>query len=184
VIAEDREQRLGAAALDDGAGEALVHLERPFEPGQLGVCELGRDRLRQRDEGHLVGHRHEREAELLGLRRQCFRRLRPAEADAEREARQTVLGKPAQVVALRPCALPDAEAGRDQELAAFEPRGRVGQLRDVHPADRVAGAGGARRELEPEAWKARDVPNCQHRLAGAAWTRGPSRCRLRSGRNE
>ena len=44
----------------------------------------------------------QREAHLLGLVGERRRRLGPAEADAEREARQAVLGEAADVLALGP----------------------------------------------------------------------------------
>ena len=137
VLADDRQQRRRPSSLEDGMREPLVHLERAFDPRQLLVRELRRDRLRQRDERHVVGDRDQREAHLLGLVGERRGRLGPAEADAEGQAREPVLGESAHVLALRPRELADAEPGRDQKLTALEPRRRVGQLRDVDPANRV-----------------------------------------------
>ncbi len=102
VVAEDREQGGRAASFEHGVGQPLVHLERPFDARELLVRELRGDRLRQRDERHLVGHGHEREAELLGLVGERLRRLGPPEADTEREPREPVSGQAAHVLALRP----------------------------------------------------------------------------------
>ena len=137
VLADDRQECRRPSSLEDGMREPLVDLERALDPCELRVRELRRDRLRQCDEGHVVGDRDQRKAHLLGLVGERRGRLGPAEADAEREARQAVLGEPAHVLALGPGELADPEPRRDQELAALEPRSRIGQLRDVDPANRV-----------------------------------------------
>ena len=102
VVAEDRQQGGHAAAFEHGVGEPLVHLDRALDAGKLLVRELRRNCLRQRDERHLVGHRDEREVELLGLVGKRLRRLGPTEADPEREPGQSVSGEAADVFALRP----------------------------------------------------------------------------------
>ena len=114
-----------------------MHLERTLHPRELLVRQLSRDRLRQGDEGHVVRHRDQWKADPLSLVGERCGRFRPAEADPEREARQPVLREPAHVLALRPGELADSETGRDQQLAALEPRRRIGQLRDMDPANRV-----------------------------------------------
>ena len=93
--------------------------------------------------------------------------LRPAEADAEGEAGEAVLGEPAHVLALGARELADAQAGRDQELAALEPRRRVRQLGDVHPADRVVEPGAARGDAELEAGQGGDVADGEQGFGGA-----------------
>jgi 4-aminobutyrate aminotransferase len=141
VLADDRQECRRTPSLEDGMREPLVDLECPLDACELRVRELRRDRLRQCDERHVVGDRDQRKAHLLGLVGERRGRLGPAEADAEREARQAVLGEAADVLALGPGELAYPEPRRDQELAALEPGSRVGQLGDVHPADRVVGAG-------------------------------------------
>ena len=155
-----------------------MHLERALEARELRVREPRRDRLRQRDERHLVRDGDEREVEPLRLVGERGRRLGPAEADAEREPGEAVAREAAHVLAMRPRQLADAESRRDQQLASLEPRRRVGELGDVDPADRVVGAGRARSELQPEARQVRDVTDGQHRLGGAAWTPRPRRYSL------
>ena len=70
------------------AREPLVHLERAFEACELLVRELRRDRLRQRDERHLVRDGDERKAQLLGLVGERRRRLGPARSRRRRRARR------------------------------------------------------------------------------------------------
>ncbi len=86
----------------------------------------------------------------LGLVGERLWGLGPPEADPERKAGEPVCGETANVFALRPRELADAEARRDQQLPALEPRRRVGQLRDVHPANHVRGPGRPGGELQPE----------------------------------
>ena len=114
VLADDRQERGRASSLEDGMREPLVHLERALDPRELLVRELRRDRLRQRDEGHVVRDRDQRKAHLLGLVGERRGRLGPAEADAEGEAGQAVLGEAAHVFALGPRELADPEPRRDQ----------------------------------------------------------------------
>ena len=90
VVAQDRQQRRRSLALEDGVGEPLVHLERALQARELRVREPRRDRLRQRDEGHLVRDGDEREVEPLRLVCERRRRLGPAEADPEREPCEAV----------------------------------------------------------------------------------------------
>ena len=63
--------------------------------------------------------------------------------------------------------LADAQAGRDQELAALEPRRRVRQLGDVHPADLVVEPGAPRRDAELEAGQSSDVADGEQGFGGA-----------------
>jgi len=51
-----------------------------------------------------------------------------------------VPGEPAHVRALRRSQLSDTKSGREEELAALEERGRIGELGDVEPADLVGEA--------------------------------------------
>ena len=61
------EERLQAAPVEHGLREALVHLERLRDPLELLAREVGEDRLRDRDERHLVRDRDDREAQPVGL---------------------------------------------------------------------------------------------------------------------
>ena len=161
-----------------------MHFERPLEPGQLLVRQLCRDRLRERDERDLVGHRHERKVQPLGLVGERLRRVGPAEADPECKAGDSVSRQAADVLALGSRELADPEPGRDQQLTALEPRRRIRQLRDVDPADRVRGAARARRKLQTEAGQRCDVSDGEHRVLGLAWTCGPRRYSLRTGQKQ
>jgi hypothetical protein len=151
VVAEDGEERTYAPAFEHRFGQTLVHREGTFDSRQLLVREPRRDRLRQGDERHLVRHRQDRKAESLGFLDERCGRLGPPEADAEREPGEAVLGQPSRVLALRAGEIAETQSRGDQQLAAFEPRGRVGQLGDVHPADRIVEPGATGREAELEA---------------------------------
>ena len=72
------------------------------------------------------------------------------------------LREPADVRSLRRRRLAHAEARREEELAALEPLRRVGEFRDVQPADLVLEPLGARRHLELELGQLSEVPHRQH----------------------
>src|SRR5581483_6440589 len=90
------------------------------------------------------------------------RHLREAEADAEAQAGDAVVSEPAHVRALAARRLTDAEAGRQQELAALEEACRVGELGAVQPGDLVVEAAGARRDAQLQVGQVGDVPDRQH----------------------
>ena len=83
-----REERLQAAAVGDGLGEALVDLERLGDQLELLAGQVGEHRLRDGDERNLVGNREHREAEAVGLRDDRLRHGVEAEAEPEAEPRQ------------------------------------------------------------------------------------------------
>src|SRR5919108_6264948 len=82
AVAEDREQRRHAASLEDGLGEALVHLKRLRLLLQLLAREPAEGRLRDRDERRLVRDGDDREPELVRRLDQRRRHLGEPEADA------------------------------------------------------------------------------------------------------
>src|SRR5207244_1222972 len=113
------------------------------------VDQLREGALGDRDEGQLVGHLEHRKGTLAG--RGHERRGKPlvGEAGAEAEARDVVVGESLDQLALhlRPRQL---QAGRQQQLAAAQPRRGVGQLGRVHPANVRLGGLVAAGQLEPE----------------------------------
>ena len=171
VTADDREQRLEAAAGEDRVGEALVDLQRACEPLQLLVREARPGRFRDRDERHLVGHADDREAERVRFLDERGRGFREAEAEPKAEPREPVLGETAQVRPLRRRELADAEARREQQLPALEERRRVLELGDVEPRHLVREAlcAGGDREAEPV--ELDDLDHGQHSDIGANATR-------------
>src|SRR5581483_10930536 len=162
VRAEDREQRVEPAALEHGLRQPLVHLERARQPLELLVREVRERRSRDRDERHLVRDAEDREGTALRLGRDRRRHLHEAEADAEAQAGDAVVSEPAHVRALAARRLTDAEAGRQQELAALEEACRVGELGAVQPGDLVVEAAGARRDAQLQVGQVGDVPDRQH----------------------
>jgi hypothetical protein len=161
-LAENREQGVHPAAVDHGPGEPLVHLERLRHALQLLVGEVREGRLRDRDEGNLVRDGENGETEPVGLLDERRRHRRIAEAEAKPEPGEPVLGEAPDVLALRGGVLADAERGREQELAALEPGGRVRELGDVQPADVVREAVRAGRDLELEPGHGGDLTDGQH----------------------
>ena len=128
VVADHRKERLQAAALEHGRREALVHLERARHLFQLLAGEMRDRRLRDGHERDLVRDCKHRERESVPLLDDRRRHIREAEADAEAEAREPVLGEPLDVGALRRRHLAHAEPGCEQELAALEELRGVGKL--------------------------------------------------------
>ena len=144
VVAEDCEQRLQPAPVDDRLCEALVHLERLGDDLELLVREMGEDRLRDRDERHLVGNRKHRKAKAIGFRRNRFGHLVVPEAKPKAEARDLVLDKQPEIGLLALRAGADREPGRQQKLASTHPGRRIRKLGRVQPADLAREALGAR----------------------------------------
>jgi hypothetical protein len=164
VIAEDSEESLESPPFQHGVGEALVHLERLGQLFELLVREVRGGRLGDGDERDLVGNVQDWKAKPV-----CFfdhrpRNLGEAEADAEAEAGEAVLGEAADVRALVGCRLADAEAGREQELSALEKACRVFKLGPMQPAHVSPQSSRARRDGQLEAGRGRDVVDGKHGL--------------------
>jgi hypothetical protein len=83
------------------------------------------------------------------------------EAGPQSEAGQAVAGEPADVLALDLFAL-ELEAGRQQQLAAGQPRRGVDDLGDVHPPDGAVDARLSRQQ--PDVEVAQEVTQGQHRV--------------------
>jgi len=164
VIADHGEERLQAAALEHGRGEPLVHLEGARHLLEPFVREVRDRRLRNRDERHFVGNGHDGEGELVRLLHDRRGHRGKAEPDSEPETGEPVLGEAAQVRALRRGHLAHAEAGGEEELPSLEELRRIGELRDVQPADLVAKPLGAGRHSEPQAGKHGDSLDGEHVL--------------------
>ena len=136
------------ALLEHEPLEPLVDRDAALEHLVLLVHEPRERLLGERDEGQLV-----RAPRTPGSRaRAPPRRARPGssvvvEAGAEPEPGQVVPGEQPHELALALLGV-ELDAGREQQLAARQPGRRIGQLRDVHPADRGVGAVLAGRKLE------------------------------------
>ena len=138
------------ALLEHQPLEPLVDRDAALEHLVLLVHEPRERLLGDRDERQLVGHLEHREAELVAppstQRRRAASRGRspvPKPSPARwwpASSRTNSRWRSSRV---------ELDAGRQQQLAARQPRRRVGQLRDVHPAHRRVRAVLARRELEP-----------------------------------
>ena len=133
-------QLLEAALQRDPALQGLVLL----------VDEVRERLLGDRDERHLVRHLEQREAELLGLVDGPPAGSRRARARCRSRGRRGG-GRTSRRTYSRCSALVrEAQAGRQQQLAAGHPWSRVGQLADVDPADRRLRAGPAGNQLEAD----------------------------------
>jgi hypothetical protein len=102
------------------------------------VHQLRERALGDRDERQLVGNLEQRERALAG---RCHERRRHAlvrKARAEAEPRDVVVGEAVDQFALALRAV-ELHARRQQQLAAFQPRGGVDQLGAVHPPHVRAG---------------------------------------------
>jgi hypothetical protein len=152
----------------DGALEHVVLLGEQAREHGLG----------QRDERDGVGHLEDGEA--VGIRGGDDR-LRDAlvtEAEPESEAREPGVRQPLDVRALLRGRGADAGAGREEDLAALEPRSRVLELGAVDPPDGAVGCGLAGDEPEREAGDREDVGDGQghrarwyDRTYKSAWSR-------------
>ena len=144
-----RDDLLQAALFEDQPLEPALHGDAPLQHLVLLVDEAGEGLLGDRDERRRVGHLEEREVALLGLVDQRFRQLRVAEAGAEAEPGEVVVGEQADEGALLGGGV-ERDAGGQHQLAAGEPRGRVLELGDVDPAHRRRGRVAPGGELEVE----------------------------------
>jgi hypothetical protein len=120
--------------------------------------------LRERDEGQLVRHLEDRERELARLLEERLRQRVVVEAGAEAEPGEVMPRQGPHELALALVGV-ELDPGRQQQLAARQPRRGIGQLGDVDPANRRIGAVLACRELEPHL--GREPSNGEHRISGA-----------------
>ena len=97
------------------------------------VEQLRKRALGDGDERQLVGDLEQRERALARGRNERGRQALVAEARAEAEARDTVIGEALDQLALRLRAI-ELHPGGEQQLAAAQPRRGVEQLGRVHPA--------------------------------------------------
>jgi hypothetical protein len=86
VVGEDREERVLAAPFEHCLGEPLVHFEGAGQLLELLARERLRRRLRDRDEGDLVGHAEHGKREPIRLLDDRRGNLGEAEAEPEPEA--------------------------------------------------------------------------------------------------
>ncbi len=135
------------------------------------VEQLREHALGDRDEGQLIGHLEQREAELARRVQHRGRHLLVHEAGAEAEPRDLALGQALDEFALGLCA-GQLQAGREQELSPAQPRRGVEQLARVHPAHVRPGvllAGGQRQvELGDQALDGQHGDSSRTRLPAKA----------------
>ncbi len=129
--------------------EPALHGDAALQHLVLLVDEPGEGLLGDRDERGRVGDLEEREVPFLRLVDQRLGQLVVVEAGAEAEPGEVVLGEQADEGALLGGGV-ERNAGGQHQLAAGEPRRRVLQLGDVHPAHRRFRRVGAGREVEVE----------------------------------
>jgi hypothetical protein len=111
------------------------------------VHETREGLLRERDERQLVRHLEHGKADGARLLDERARELVVIEARAEPEPCQVAPRQQPHELALA-CVALELDPRRQKQLAARQPGGRVGQLRDVHPANRGVGSVTAHRKLE------------------------------------
>ena len=162
---ERREDGLEALLFEHDLGELLVHREAALQKRVLLVDDLRGHRLGDGDERHVVRHLEQRETVLLGDLDERRRHLVEAEAGAEAEPGEVVVDEQLELLDLPVLRADEAVAGGEEELAALEPLGRVGDLGDVHPAHRVAGGLGAGQQSEVQVGDLKDVLDADHRCA-------------------
>ena len=147
--------------------EPLVRRERATQERVLLVDEMGERLLGEGDERQLVGHLEEGEAVLLGGLHHRLGHGVVAEPRAQPDAREPVARQPRDVLAL-PVGVLELHPRGEQQLTAREPRRRVLQLGDVHPADRAVQPVGSGRGGDVELTE--KVAEGQHRQIGKAGT--------------
>jgi hypothetical protein len=156
---ERGDDRLQAALGQDDPLQALLGGDRALQQRVLLVDQARERLLGQRDERQLVRDLEQREG---ALGRRLDQRLGDGvvrEAGAEPDAREPVVGERGDEVALALGGV-ERQPGREQELAARQPRGRVAQLGDVHPADGRVEVRLAGEDLDVEV--AQDFADGQH----------------------
>ncbi len=154
---------LEALLLQHDLGELLVDGQAALQERVLLVDDLGRHRLGDGQERHVIRHLEKREPVLLGDLDQRGRHLVEAEARAEAEAGDVVVDESLDLRHLLLLVADEAVAGGEQELAALEPLGGVGDLADVDPADGVAGGLVTGQESQVELGDLEDVLDGDHR---------------------
>ena len=186
--ADQRRERAGDA-VEPALGEhdpleALVRRQRPPQDRVLLVDQVAERLLGDGDERQLVRDLEQREPVLLGGRGERLGHRLVREPGAEAQAGQLVAGEPRDVLALA-IGVGQLHPGGQQQLAAGEPRRRVLQLGDVHPADGMVQPGAPARGAELEI--AKEVTESQHRSSTSAGafadlhnTYRPARVRLDS----
>ena len=127
------DERVEAALGEDDPLEPLVRGERAAQHRVLLVDEPAEGALGDGDERRLVRHLEQRQVALGGGGDERLRDRVVAEAGAEAEPGELVVGEPRDERALALGGV-ELEPGREQQLAAGHPRRRVLQLRDVDPA--------------------------------------------------
>ena len=153
---------LEALFFEDDLGELLVHREAALQERVLFVDDLRGHGLGDGDERHVIGHLEQRESVLLGDPDERRRHLVEAEAGAEAEPREIVIDEPLELLDLLLLRADEAIPGGEEELAALEPSGGVGDLGDVHPAHRIAARLGAGQQSEVQVGDLEDVLNADH----------------------
>ena len=138
-LGDDAHDGVQPALLEHEPLETVLDLRAPPQRLVLLVDEVRRGTLGDCDERQLVGHLEQRQRppprRVDDRRRQ--RGVRQPGPDAER--RDPVVDEPVDELALAGAGV-ELDAGRQQQLAAAQPRRRVQQLGRVHPADRRARA--------------------------------------------
>jgi hypothetical protein len=144
---ERAHQLVQAALLENQPLEPLVDRDAALEQLVLLVHEPRERLLGQRDERQLVGDLEHGEAELLRVAHERRRQRLVVEPRAEAEPGEVMAVKQAHELAqlLGPV---EPQPGGEQQLAPGQPGRRIGQLRDVHPADRRVGCLLARGKLQ------------------------------------
>jgi hypothetical protein len=115
--------------------EPPVHRDAALQHLVLLVDQPAERLLRDRDEGHLVGHLEQREPVALRLLDHRRRDGLVLDADAQAEARDMVVDQPPHERAL-PVRLREPHAGAQEQLPPGHPGCGIGKLTDVDPPDR------------------------------------------------
>ena len=151
-VGERRRDPLDPRTVHHGAREDVLRVDRSLQH----VVLLGEDprehRLGDRDERHRVRHLEHRERDLVGRGDDRPRHLVVGEPESEPEPREAGVGQALDVRTLLRRRRADAHPGREEQLAALQPRRRVLELAHVDPpdrADRVWASPATRRSAMP-----------------------------------
>ena len=160
-----------AAPLQHRPRQRVFGVDGPLQ----GVVLLGQQprehRLGDRDERHVVGDLEHREPELLGLRDERPRGPGVPEPDAEPQTRDARVDEAADVRALGGGRRPETQSGREDELSALEPRGRVLEFGAVDPPERLGGEPLPRQETQGGTGDGHDISDRhRHDIHGTGWT--------------
>ena len=157
-----REDRVETLLLEHDLGELLVHREAALQQRVLFVDDLRRDGLADGDERHVVGHLEDGEVVLLRDADERFGDLVETEPGADAQTGQVVVDEALEPGDLLLLGAHHAVTRAQQQLAALEPLGGIGDLGDVHPPDRVAHCLRARQQLEVEIGNLENVLDRDH----------------------